>query len=73
MSVATDKAVPISARIRDETTGDSIPAPQVFAAPSGTVYYLDRPEALFQEQLIAPEKVRRWRQLGYSELLWIKN
>lgn len=73
VSVATDKAVPISARIRDETTGDSIPAPQVFAAPSGTVYYLDRPEALFQEQLIAPEKVRRWRQLGYSELLWIKN
>lgn len=73
VSVATDKAMPISARIRDETTGDSIPAPQVFAAPSGTVYYLDRPEALFQEQSIAPEKVRRWRHLGYSELLWIKN
>lgn len=73
VSVATDKAVPISARIRDETTGGSIPAPQVFAAPSGTVYYLDRPEVLFQEQSIAPEKVRRWRQLGYSELLWIKN
>jgi CRISPR-associated protein Cmr3 len=73
VSVATDKAVPISARIQDKITGTSIPAPQVFAAPPGTVYYLDRPEALFQDKAEAPEKVRRWGQLGYSELLWIKN
>jgi CRISPR-associated protein Cmr3 len=70
VSVATDKAVPISARIRDKKNG-SIPAPQVFAAPIGTVYYLDHPESLFQDQPEAPSHVQRWRQLGYSELLWI--
>jgi CRISPR-associated protein Cmr3 len=80
VSVATEKAVPISARFRDKE-GDSIPAPQVFAAPAGTVYYLDQPQALFQDQPMKrdkqnneqPNQVHHWRQLGYSELLWIKN
>ena len=71
VSVATDKAVPISCRVRDKDDGSSIPAPQVFAAPSGSVYYLERPELLFQDKSEAPGHVRRWRQLGYSELLWI--
>jgi CRISPR-associated protein Cmr3 len=80
VSVATEKAVPISARIRDKKNG-SIPAPQVFAAPAGTVYYLEQPQALFQDQPTKRDKqnneqlnkVHHWRQLGYSELLWIKN
>ncbi|AFZ34071.1 CRISPR-associated protein, Cmr3 [Stanieria cyanosphaera PCC 7437] len=49
----------------------SIPAPQVFAAPAGSVYYLNRPDILFQDTDEAPNKVKRWRSLGYSELLWI--
>ena len=72
VSVATDKAMPISCRIRDKEDGDkSIPAPQVFAATPGTVYYLNQPEKLFQDKATAPKHVRRWRQLGYSELFWI--
>ena len=78
VSVATDRAVPISCRIRvdDKTNGNgntrkSIPAPQVFAAPAGTVYYLSQPEALFQERDTASKRVRKWRQRGYSELLWM--
>ena len=49
----------------------SIPAPQVFAAPAGSVYYLERSDTLFQDTDEAPDKVKRWRNLGYSELLWI--
>jgi CRISPR-associated protein Cmr3 len=75
VSVATEKAVPISARFRDKDDDTkSIPAPQVFAAPAGTVYYLNKPEGLFQDQSKhnnKPNKVHHWRQLGYSELLWI--
>lgn len=73
VSVATDRAVPISSRLRDRNhrAGQSIPAPQVFAAPPGSQYYLNRPQSLFQDSDAAPEKVKRWRQLGYSELLWI--
>lgn len=67
VSVATDRPVPISSRhLKD---GNSVPAPQVFAAPPGTVYYLERPEGLFQDNL--GHKAHIWRQLGYSELLWI--
>ncbi|MBD2135111.1 CRISPR-associated protein Cmr3 [Sphaerospermopsis sp. FACHB-1094] len=88
VSMSTDKAVPISCRIREKedntksTTKSitkSIPAPQVFAAPPGSLYYLNKPQGLFQDQ----EKVERngsnkdnrvnnWRKLGYSEMLWIK-
>ncbi|NJL02745.1 MAG: CRISPR-associated protein Cmr3 [Spirulinaceae cyanobacterium SM2_1_0] len=72
VSVATDKPVPISCRIRDQKDkGKSIPAPQVFAAPPGSQYYLNRPEELFQNREDASPKAQRWRQLGYSELLWL--
>ena len=70
VSVATDKPVPISCRIRDQKDkGKSIPAPQVFAAPPGSQYFLNRPEGLFQDR--EDVKAHRWRQLGYSELLWL--
>jgi CRISPR-associated protein Cmr3 len=71
VSVATEKAVPISARVRDKDDAKSIPAPQVFAAPPGTVYYLERPAGLFQDN--PTTRVHSWRQLGYSELLWIRS
>ena len=48
VSVATEKAIPISGRIRDGDDETSIPAPQMFAAPPGSVYYLNRPQALFE-------------------------
>ncbi len=70
VSVATDKAVPISCRFRDKEDNSSIPAPQVFAAPPGSLYYLNQPQTLFQDQETSG-KVHNWRQLGYSELLWI--
>ncbi len=68
VSVATDRAVPISCRILSKENS-SIPAPQVFAAPAGSIYYLEESQELFQEN--GTEKAKRWRQLGYSELLWI--
>ena len=76
VSVATDKAVPISCRFRDEENNNSIPAPQVFTAPPGSVYYLNKPQPLFQDdpglnKKGEPHKIKVWRELGYSELLWI--
>lgn len=94
VSYATGKPLVISGRMQVEkhiqkqetqdTININIPSPQVFAAPPGTVYYLDRSPAslgpdrwpygdvgLFQESDQAPDPVRRWRELGYSELLWI--
>jgi CRISPR-associated protein Cmr3 len=71
VSFATDKPVPISCRFRDkDDERKSIPAPQVFAAPSGSLYYLNQPQALFQDN--PNTKVHTWRKLGYSELLWIR-
>ena len=69
VSFVTDRAVPISCRMRGDDNS-SRAAPQVFAAPPGTVYYLEKPETLFQETTTG--KIKRWRNLGYSELLWIK-
>lgn len=70
VSVSTASALPISCRIRDKDAPDkSIPAPQVFAARPGSLYYLSQPKELFQED--DKRKVNVWRQLGYSELLWI--
>jgi CRISPR-associated protein Cmr3 len=69
VSMATEKAIPISGRFQNNNK--SIPAPQVFASPPGSIFYLNQPQSLFQDQENAPLKVRRWRQLGYSELLWI--
>jgi CRISPR-associated protein Cmr3 len=86
VSAATDKPLPISCRLRSKSKEQSptkngsnsqeekhlsAPAPQIFAAPPGTVYYLNQPQSLFQDEGSAPPKVRRWRKLGYSELLWI--
>ncbi len=73
MSVATEKAIPISGRIRDEDNV-SIPAPQMFAAPPGSVYYLNQPQALFGavEETKAAMRVRDLQKLGYSKLLWAK-
>jgi CRISPR-associated protein Cmr3 len=81
VSMSTDKAVPISCRIREKEDNtksitNSIPAPQVFAAPPGSLYYLNKPQGLFQdnERLANEQKnrVNNWRQLGYSEMLWIQ-
>lgn len=70
VSVSTASALPISCRIRDKDDGEkSIPAPQVFAARPGSLYYLNQPQELFQEE--TETKVHVWRQLGYSELLWV--
>jgi len=76
VSVATAKAEPISCRFRDKDDPNvSVPAPQVFAAPAGSVYYLEYPEKLFQDDPPdkngKPNPIRVWRSLGYSELLWI--
>ena len=74
VSVATGKAVPISGRIRDSEDNSSIPAPQMFAAPAGSVYYLNQPQALFEpvgETKVA-KRIKALRNLGYSKLLWAK-
>jgi CRISPR-associated protein Cmr3 len=62
VSVAIDRSVPIN----------GFAQAQVFAAPAGSNYYLDRPQSLFQDDDDAPKRVKRWRKLGYSEMLWIK-
>ena len=83
VSMATEKPMAISCRIRSSQK-NSIPAPQVFAAPAGSLYYLEYPppftpewkyqdKPLFQESTDAPKGVQRWRQLGYSEFLWINH
>jgi CRISPR-associated protein Cmr3 len=74
VSVATEKAIPISERIRDGKDNTSIPAPQMFAAPPGSVYYLKQPQALFGavEETKAAMRVRELQNLGYSKLLWAK-
>lgn len=74
ISMATDRAVPISPRIRDRkrNQGSSIPGPQVFAAPPGTLYYLNQSQGLFADQDNAPKHLKQTRQLGYSQLLWVK-
>jgi CRISPR-associated protein Cmr3 len=77
MSVATEKAIPISGRIRD-SEDNSIPAPQMFAAPPGSVYYLNQPQALFEPafepagETKAAKRMRALKNLGYSKLLWAK-
>ncbi|MEN9252002.1 MAG: type III-B CRISPR module-associated protein Cmr3 [Thermostichales cyanobacterium HHBFW_bins_127] len=79
VSVATDKAIPINGRTHARTRENqdfSLPAPQVFAAPPGSVYYLNQPTPLAQDQPQKqngdPNPHHRWRQLGYSEMLWMK-
>lgn len=77
VSVATEKAIPISGRIRDHQDHSSIPAPQMFAAPPGSVYYLNQPQALFdpvteQAGTSGNRGIRGLKNLGYSRLLWAK-
>ena len=62
VSVATGQSVPIT----------GIGRAQVFAAPPGSNYYLNQPQSLYQDENGATNKAKRWRQLGYSELLWIR-
>jgi CRISPR-associated protein Cmr3 len=72
VSFATDRAVSIANRTtatKKPNAGQSIPAPQVFAATPGSMYYLERPEPLFQE-VTSSSPEHRWRSLGYSELFW---
>ena len=73
--VATEKAIPISGRIRDGDNDEtSIPAPQMFAAPPGSVYYLSQPQALFEAvgETKAAKGMKGLKNLGYSKLLWAK-
>jgi CRISPR-associated protein Cmr3 len=63
--------IELSRSVAASKENTSIPAPQVFAAPPGSQYYLNQPDRLFQEQPDSPEYHQRWRKLGYSELLWI--
>lgn len=78
VSVATDKGIPINGRIRAQNDQDeefSLPAPQVFAAPPGSIYFLQKPTKLWQDESQNADKKanphHRWRLLGYSEMLWL--
>ncbi|MFQ3613029.1 MAG: type III-B CRISPR module-associated Cmr3 family protein [Cyanobacteriota bacterium] len=78
VSVATEKGIPINSRTRawnDNNEEFSLPAPQVFAAPSGSVFYLNQPAPLHQDKPTKengdPNPHHRWRQLGYSEMIWM--
>lgn len=70
VSVATARAMPISSRLRDQQNHSSQPAPQVFAAPPGSTYYLEQPTPLFQDEH-TDHPVHSWRTKGFSELLWL--
>lgn len=67
VSLATEKAIPISPRIQLDKNGkkSSIPAPQVFAAPPGTLYYLEEADDPDHE------RTQNNQKLGYSHLLWV--
>lgn len=75
VSVASAKALPISCRIQSNDH-KSIPAPQVFASPIGSQYYLNQPQKLFandvnSQGIKALNRAKRLLDLGYSEMLWI--
>ena len=74
VSVVTAQAIPISGRIRDGKDNVSIPAPQMFAAPPGSVYYLNQPQALFEPvgETTVAKRTKSLKSLGYSQLLWAK-
>ncbi|PLS67478.1 MAG: CRISPR-associated protein Cmr3, partial [Cyanobacteria bacterium M5B4] len=73
VSMATDKPVPISCRFRN-SENESVPAPQVFAAPAGSVYYLNCPNELWQntKEYGNKKSLKVWHDLGYAEMFWIK-
>lgn len=67
VSLATEKPIPISPRIRLDKNGkkSSIPAPQVFASPPGTLYYLEKPEPPTHP------RTKKNQAIGYAQMLWI--
>lgn len=76
VSIATGN--PISIRFHAQTQSPSaqtLLALQVFAVPPGSVYYLEYPSELFQDQPWLQDgrwnKTHTLRQLGYSEILWL--
>ncbi|MBR8829491.1 MAG: CRISPR-associated protein Cmr3 [Gomphosphaeria aponina SAG 52.96 = DSM 107014] len=71
VSFVTDKPLVISNRMRFNDN-ISTPAPQVYAAPAGSVYYLEAEQeiTLFQDNSTS-QRIQRWRDLGYSEFFWI--
>lgn len=76
VSLATTHPVSINCHCLSKAVSEKdIFAFQVFAAPAGSVYYLEYPTDLFQDQPFLqdgrPNKVHLWRRLGYSELLWM--
>jgi CRISPR-associated protein Cmr3 len=74
VSFATGKPIIISYRYRHQDNFNleqSLPAPQVYGATPGTVYYLNKPLSLFQETT-DDEHIKKWWRLGYSEILWAK-
>ncbi|HEY9639297.1 MAG TPA: type III-B CRISPR module-associated Cmr3 family protein [Coleofasciculaceae cyanobacterium] len=76
VSVATANPLPINCRsLSKSTLAKQGSSSQVFAVAPGSVYYLEYPAELFQDRPFLRDgrmnKVHIWRQLGYSELLWI--
>lgn len=59
IGVATDKPLPISGRSRftpeNQQREISLPAPQVYAAPPGSLYFLEDPPHLYPRQLEASQ------------------
>lgn len=76
VSLATTSPVPIHCPTLSKSAPDNKSADlQIFAVPAGSVYYLEYPKSLFQDQPKLKDgnvnKIHMWRQLGYSELMWL--
>lgn len=76
VSLAAPDPMPINCRSLSKASSDEeVSTVQVFAAPAGSVYFLEYPVPLFQDQPFLKDgrlnKVHIWRKLGYSELLWL--
>lgn len=69
VSVATASAQAIARRIQNtkdtNPASGSIPGPQVFAAPAGSVYYLEQPDRQ------SPTHIGRQGDRGYGQVLWL--
>ena len=76
VSIATGNPMPICFHAQTQSFSEqSLLALQVFAVPTGSVYYLEYPSELFQNQPWLQDgrwnKTHTLRQLGYSEILWL--
>lgn len=76
VSVATAPPIPMVCRSLSKASNESqITSFQVLGVPAGSVYYLEYPVSLFQDQPFLKDgrlnKVHIWRKLGYSEFLWV--